>query len=167
MKKTGRLFQKNKAAPSASMSLQITSMADIFTILLVFLLKGLASDVIQIQPANATTLPNSINSKTILETALQVEITKTEILVEKERVMTWKNPSGKFEDQLGLTELSERLGKEKEKQKLISENNDSVKNDERVILLADESVPYVVIKAVLRTMASRGYSEVKFAVVRD
>src|ERR1700745_289313 len=87
MKSRKRLFQKNKKRESGEMSLQITSMADIFTILLVFLLKGLASDAIQIAPANATTLPAGAHSQPIPETALQVEITKNDLLVEKDKIV--------------------------------------------------------------------------------
>lgn len=149
------------------MSLQITSMADIFTILLVFLLKGLASDAIQIAPANATTLPAGAHATSIPEIALQVEITKADLLVEKEKLIALADiPKGLQADQT-IPDLTQRLIKERERQKLISQSNDSVKVSNQVIILADQSVPFSMIKPVLKTLAAQGYSEVKFAAIKE
>lgn len=167
MKPTRRLFQKKKQTHTGEMSLQITSMADIFTILLVFLLKGLASDAIQIAPSNATTLPPGAHSKPIPETALQVEITKDDILVEKEKIISLADMTKTISKDELIPALMQKLEKERERQKLISQSNDSVKNDNKVILLSDQNVPYSMMKPVLKTLAAQGYSEVKFAVIHD
>jgi len=167
MQKVRRLFQKKKKHETGEMSLQITSMADIFTILLVFLLKGLASDAIQIAPANATTLPAGLHSQPIPETALQIEITKLDLLVEKEKIIALADlHKGMKNDEL-VPSLTERLMKERERQKLIAQANDSVKIDNKVIVLADQNVPYSTIKPILKTLAAQGYSEVKFAAIKE
>ena len=154
-----RLFgHRGKAKESGAVSLQITSMADIFTILLVFLLKGIASDALAIAPSNGTNLPTGINTSALAEPALMVELSTTGVLVEKEFIADFKN----FEKPLG-----ERLAKEREKQKLIASANDSVKSDARAIILADQKVPFSTIKLVLRSLAANGYSEVKFGVVKE
>ena len=156
--KTRKLFSRKKSKPSPEMSLQITSMADVFTILLVFLLKGLASDVLQITPANATRLPSSALTKSITENAIQIEITNTEVLVEKDPIGTLDH----FNEQ-----LNERLKIERKKQELISKSNESVKNDARAIVIADEKTPYQTIKTVLRSLSANGYSEINFAVMQE
>lgn len=167
MKSRKRLFQKKKKKESGEMSLQITSMADIFTILLVFLLKGLASDAIQIAPANATTLPAGAHSTTIPETALQVEITKADLLVEKDKIISLEDMKKEMGNGEMIPSLNQRLIKERERQKLIAQSNDTVKIDNKVIVLADQNVPFVLIKPVLKTLAAQGYSEVKFAAIRE
>ncbi len=157
-----RLFGKaNTHKESGEMSLQITSMADIFTILLVFLLKGVASDAIQINPSNGTQLPMGIHTTPLAETALQLEISKTGILVEKEFV------SAIDEANSTLPALQQRLSKERERQKIIAQANNTVKVDPRVIVISDQSIPFANIKPILRTLASQGYSEIKFAVVNN
>jgi biopolymer transport protein ExbD len=156
--KTRKLFTRKKTKPSAEMALQITSMADVFTILLVFLLKGLASDVLQITPANATRLPSSALTKSITENAIQIEITNTEVMVEKDPIGTLDH----FNEQ-----LNERLKIERKKQELISKSNESVKNDARAIVIADEKTPYQTIKTVLRSLSANGYSEINFAVMQE
>jgi biopolymer transport protein ExbD len=157
--KKRRLFgHRRKTKEAGQVSLQITSMADIFTILLVFLLKGIASDALTINPSNGTNLPNGINTSALSEIALTVELSSKGVLVEKEFISDYKN----FEKPLG-----ERLAKEREKQNLIAGANDTVKSDARVIVLADSKVPFSTTKVVLRTLAQSGYSEVKFGVIKE
>jgi biopolymer transport protein ExbD len=159
MSKKRRLFgRRKKGQESGAVSLQITSMADIFTILLVFLLKGIASDALTITPSNGTNLPTGINTTALSEAALTVELSTNGVLVEKEFIGDYKD----FEKA-----LNERLGKEREKQKVIAQANDSVKNDARAIVLSDQKIPFSNIKVVLRTLAQNGYSEVKFGVIKE
>ena len=154
-----RLFGKRgKAKESGAVALQITSMADIFTILLVFLLKGIASDALAITPSNGTNLPNGVNTTALSEPALMVELSNAGVLVEKEFIADYSD----FEKP-----LNERLSKEREKQNLISKANDSVKADGRVIILSDQKVPFSTVKVVLRSLAANGYSEVKFGVIKE
>lgn len=162
-----KLFERKKKKESGEMSLQITSMADIFTILLVFLLKGLASDAIQIAPANATTLPAGAYATSIPEIALQIEITKADLLVEKEKILTLSEIQNGMQSDQTIPLLTQRLLKERERQKLISQANDSVKISNQVIVLADQGVPFSMIKPVLKTLAAQGYSEVKFAAIKE
>lgn len=157
MKPKRTLFQKKKRIQNPEMTLQITSMADVFTILLVFLLKGVASDAIQITPSNGVSLPSGMHAKNLKETALQVEITKGGILVEKEKIMELE---GSFKP------LQERLQKEREKQKFIAEKNESVKASNEVILITDKDIPFSTVKQVLKNLSEEGFSEVKLAAIQ-
>jgi len=162
-----KLFQKKKLRETGTMSLQITSMADIFTILLVFLLKGIASDAIQISPANATTLPTGIHSQSITETSLQIEITKSDLLVEKEKIMSLDEIAKQILKDETIPTLTQKLEKERERQRFIAKTNDTVKISNQVIVLADQNVPFSMIKPILKTLAAQGYSEVKFAAIKE
>ena len=62
-----------KARISSEMALQITSMADIFTILLVFLLKSFSTGVTNITPSGNMVLPEAHKVDALVET-LKVEI---------------------------------------------------------------------------------------------
>lgn len=162
-----RLFQRTKSKVNGEISLQITSMADVFTILLVFLLKGVATDAIQITPANATTLPAASRAQNLAEPALQIEITKTDLLVEKEKVIGLDELRQELRGTTPVSALFQRIELERARQKLIAQSNDTVKIDSRAIILADQSIPYSLIKPVLRTLAAQGYSEIKFGAVKD
>ena len=166
-----RLFNRSKKhRETGEVALQITSMADIFTILLVFLLKGLSSDALQITPSNGTHLPQGLNTAALQEPALQIELSKDGITVEKEFITSldhFKIVDQSIAKDGTITALGERLNKERERQKLIAQANDSVKIDGRVIILSDESIPFATMKPILRTLSANGYSEIKFAVVKD
>jgi len=168
--KKRRLFQKKGGKHNdGQVPLQITSMADIFMILLVFLLKGIATDTINIAPTNGTKLPIGVNTQMMTEPALQVEISKDAVLIEKDfisRLDNYRIPAGATGPD-GLPGFSERLTKEREREKIIAQANDSVKIDSRAIILSDEKVPFSTMKPILRTLAANGYSDVKFAVVKD
>ena len=166
-----RLFHKSKKhGETGEVALQITSMADIFTILLVFLLKGLSSDALQITPSNGTHLPQGLNTAVLNEPALQIELSQDSITVEKEFVASLDHfrVGNKLVSKDGMiTALQDRLSKERERQKLIAQSNDTVKIDSRAIILSDQSIPFATMKPILRTLSASGYSDVKFAVVKD
>lgn len=169
--KKRRLFQRGKKPkPSGDLVLQITAMADIFTVLLVFLLKGMASDALQISPSSGTKLPVGYNTTMLTEQALKIELAPDGIQIEKELVTPLENgripASTKLADGM-IPELNERIKIERERQKIIAQANTDVKIDTRAIILSDEKIPFNTMKAILRTLAAHGYSDVKFAVVKD
>ena len=166
-----RLFSKGKKQKeSGEVALQITSMADIFTIILVFLLKGVASDTIQINPSNGMQLPSGAHTAELNEPALQVELSKAGVSVEKEFIVALDNfrvPASIVGQGGIIPALNDRLSKERERQKIIAEANDTVKIDPRAIILSDQNIPFATLKPILRTLSAQGYSEIKFAVVKE
>jgi hypothetical protein len=167
LKHRKRLFErKKKSVGSDQIALQITSMADIFTILLVFLLKGLASDAIAISPSNATILPSGLPLASLAEPALQVEVSKEGIMMEKRFLISLADINKSTQNGI-IRPLNDKLTRERERQKIIAQSNDTVKNDTRAILLADQTVPFSALKLILRTLAASGYSDIKFAVVKE
>lgn len=132
-------FIKAKA-PSDQMSIQITSMADIFMILLVFLLKSYGSGLLDITPSKGLTVPRAAAEGGPSD-ALKLEVSENSILMEGKPVAS--------------KDLSEALAAERKRQ---------LKADPRVILIADRKVPYSTVKTVLASAASHGYTDFKLAV---
>jgi biopolymer transport protein ExbD len=147
MKSKRRLFQHSRAKPPESglLPLQITSMADVFTILLVFLLKGVSTDALTITPSASLRLPVGIGSDAIRERALQVEVSPKGILVEKNFIA-------------GLADFEKPLTR-----RLAAETA----NKGRVTLLTDGSIPYSTLKRVLGVLAKGGYAAIRFGVIRE
>lgn len=164
MRKT---FLKRRAL-GEDMALQITSMADIFTILLVFLLKSYTSGAVAISPAPGTQLPEGMGAEASSD-ALKVEIAETAVLIEGAPVA--KLSAFRF-DRAGLAangshpELAKALERERQRGVLIARSNANVTVDPRVIVISDQRVPYATIKAVLASAALHGYTDFKLAVVR-
>lgn len=150
------------------MNLQITSMADIFMIILVFLLKGYSTGAVEVQVSSGMTLPVATAGETAVQ-ALKVEISESAILVESkpaakiEKFIISKSDVGENGTSKSLSAI---LNQERQKQLLIAKSNPSVKVDPRIIVIADQRAPYSTIKAVLASAAVNGYTDFKLAVVR-
>lgn len=161
------LFPK-KHRTSDEMSLQITSMADIFTILLVFLLKSFSTSSVDLSPSAGITLPNAGGESTHYE-ALKIEIGPTGVVLENALTLTLKDytwASGELETNGTLRTLNTALEKARKRQLLIAEKNTSVKVDSKVLVVADQKTPYATLKAVLASLAVNGFTDFKLAVVK-
>src|SRR3989338_8710764 len=82
---------------SEDMVLQITSMADVFMILLVFLLKTYSTGVSGITPPQGMRLPTSVKPEKIVE-ALKVEISESWVRLDGIPVITMDKYKFKAED---------------------------------------------------------------------
>lgn len=155
------------APPSASdeMSLQITSMADIFTIILVFLLKSYSS--VSISPSTGVTIPMAVAEAPQIE-ALKVEISSNAVLVESKPIEELDHFQFPTEDLLqnhSSKVVSHSLETERKRQQLIAEANPNVKPDSKILIIADQKTPYSTLKTVLASAALNGYTDYKLVVV--
>lgn len=154
---------------SASFKLNITSMVDMFVILLVFLLKSFSSSSVQVDPADGLRLPQSVSTKEPIE-ALKVIVSPTGIFVESVKVAEIKN--GQVEsvstdknDPQFIKPLFDELDKQAKKTKSIAEVNDTVEFEGKVLMQADKSIPYGLLKKVMYTSMMAGYADLKMAVI--
>jgi len=150
------------------MALQITSMADIFMILLVFLLKGYSTSVVNINPTQGLMLPEAHAAEQSVE-ALKVEIAIDSVLVEGMPITMLKNYKFDPTDRIAngtLKSLAPKFELERKRQFMIAKQNSDVKVDPRIMIIADHRVPYSTIKAVLASAAIHGYTDFKLATVR-
>ncbi len=173
-----RFMKRSKQ--TEDVSLQITSMADIFIILLVFLLKSYSAGTITISPSKDTQLPTAAANDKAAE-ALKVEISEGAVLVEGKPVATihgFRFANG----DLGENGVSRSLVQafEQERAKTAGgpapasqgdgESDSSAAPklaDPRVVILADQRAPYATIKTVLASAATQGYTDIKLAVIHE
>ncbi|MCM2278514.1 MAG: biopolymer transporter ExbD [Oligoflexia bacterium] len=159
---------KRRAPQNEEMSLQITSMADIFTILLVFLLKSYATGAVNVSPSAGTLLPEAQAGETSVE-ALKVEVSQGAVLVEGQPVASLKEfrfEKGDLQANGSSASLGKALEKERQRQLLIAKANSDVKVDPKIIVVSDQRAPYSTIKSVLASAALHGYTDFKLAVVK-
>lgn len=164
-KKKG-LFGKRKAAED--MSLQITSLADIFVIILVFLLKSYSTGSVSISPAKGFLMPEAQAADASID-ALKVEIAEGAVSVDGQPVAELKNfrfEGGELQGNGASIKLSKALERERQKQLLIAKSNSDVKVDPKIIVVSDQRVPYSTVKSVLASAALNGYTDFKLAVVK-
>jgi biopolymer transport protein ExbD len=160
------LFKKRHQ--SEDMALQITSLADIFVIILVFLLKSYTTGAINLSPAKGMLLPEAQASEASIE-ALKVEITETSVSVEGQPVAELKNfkfAASDLQQNGASVTLSKTLDRERQRQLMIAKANSDVKVDPKILVVSDQRVPYQTVKTVLASAALHGYTDFKLAVVK-
>lgn len=155
------LFPKKKK-PSGDMSLQITSMADIFMILLVFLLKSYSTSISQIAPVRGTKLPVAEATGGASD-QLALEIASDAILIDQKPILKlnqFRIPAGSIPEH----------GESGVLHKLLMEQRKKIPNpnlDPELVILADHRTPYATIRTVLASAAHSGYVNLKLAVVQN
>lgn len=161
-------FKSSKRPANEEMVLQITSMADIFTILLVFLLKSYAEGVVTISPGQGVTLPQAKGGDEMVE-ALKIEVSKDGVTIEGKPVIALKDHRFEAKDlrsggSLALTKVFEQ---ERKRQNEIAKYNKDVKIEGKVLLLADQDTPYTTLRTVLTAAALHGFTDYKLVVVKQ
>jgi biopolymer transport protein ExbD len=139
--------------------LPLTSLMDVFTILVFFLMVN-QSSVDALQPGQVT-LPESVVEEKPRETVV-ILVSKDEVLVQGVLVARVADieASGNAEiETIGerLQELSEAV---------IGLNTQAVADSQEVTVLADKSTPFAVLKKILATCTARGYTRVSLAVIQ-
>jgi biopolymer transport protein ExbD len=140
--------------------MNLTSLMDVFTILVFFLLVNSASIEI-LEPPKQITLPDSTVEEKPRETVV-IFVSPDEVTVQGEVVVSVADvlatrrqnipPIG-----LRLAELRENI---------IGLRTRTVAESREVTILADRSVPFSVVKKVMSTCTSEGYGRISLAVLQ-
>lgn len=152
---------------SGEMVLQITSMADVFTILLVFLLKNLAAGDTTVNITPEMTLPEAVAGDTLTD-AIKVEITPKGVSLSDHVVSELNNfqiDRTDLESNGTLRSLNSAFISDTHSRKPSSIENTG--NGRRLLVLADQRTPYTTLKSVLDTAAGNGFGEFKLVVVEE
>ncbi len=160
MKSSRRLKRMSSKRMPLITKMNLTSLMDIFTILVFFLLVNSgAADVMD--PPKSVELPESVVEAKPRETVV-VFIGTEEISVQGKPVATtaevMESPGQDIEA------VKERLARLK--QNVIGPNTLAVAESHEVTVMADRSVPFAVIKRVMSTCTSEGYGRISLAVIQ-
>lgn len=148
------------ASKNEQMALQITSMADIFVIILVFLLKSYSVEGLPYEPTLAMNPPTAKGRVEKTE-ALKVEIAKSAVNLGGKSVASMSEfKFGKLDSDGGSALLRRALAQAKP-------SAASGPKGSKLIVVADQGAPYETIKAVLASAASEGYLDIQLAVAHD
>jgi len=140
--------------------MNLTSLMDVFTILVFFLLVNSGSVEVLDTPKEVT-LPESRVETKPRETVV-IFISPTEVLVQGQLValvdeIIENKPSV-------LDPIAARLAQLKES--VIGINTRALASSQEVTILADKSVPFIVIKTIMSTCTSEGFENVSLAVTQ-
>jgi len=149
--------------------IQITSMVDMFVILLVFLIKSYSTSPVTVNPSADLRLPSSITQTTPVD-VLKLVVSKSSISVEGTKVVSLTD--GKIdkkdldrEDTSYIPELFKALDAEAKKTQGIAKVNSEVAFEGKILVQADKDLNYELLQKVMHTSAVAGYSDLKLAVM--
>jgi len=140
--------------------MNLTSLMDVFTILVFFLLVNSGSVEILDAPKDVA-LPESRVELKPRETVI-ISISAEDILVQGKLVAFVDDVLN--DKSAAIEPISARLAQLKES--VIGASTATVAASQEVTILADKSVPFTVIKTIMSTCTSQGYENVSLAVIQ-
>jgi len=149
---------------TSTFGLNITSLTDMFTMLLVFLLQSYSTSEVQIEPPKDLRLPTSISESNPVD-AVQLTLTKSELRLDKSIIARLNSESFNKTDleehdssfiKPLFTTLNE-MSKDPNSKPFIKEG--------KVLLHADAALPYATIRKVMYTASMAGFPQLKFVTV--
>lgn len=150
-------------------TLQLTAMVDMFTILLVFLLKSYTTSSVQMATVDNIHVPLS-QSAVEPQEALRVHVSLKGVYVDDEKVLALqegKLPAGEVDakDQKFVKRLFEELEKHAAKSKEIASANQTHEFRGDLILQADQNLDYGLLKKLMYTSMLAGYANIKLGLM--
>lgn len=149
--------------------LMLTSMMDMFTIVLLFLLCSLSDKPESIRLDKDLELPKS-SAEISYDQNLKITLTKSQLMIDDEMIAEVENGkiSGLDEKDLKTSLLYKRLQEnfEKSKEKAVETKEDKPK-DQQVVFVCDKSHEFKVINQVIKTAGLAGYPNFQFAVLKE
>jgi biopolymer transport protein ExbD len=155
-RRIARMSRNRKKVPS----MNLTSLMDVFTILVFFLLVNSATTELLQQPKQIT-LPDSVVESKPRETVV-IFVGKEEVLVQGEPVVRIADIL-EMESQ-NIQPISERLAQIS--QNVIGLSTRAVAESQEVTVLADKSIPFSVVKKIMSTCTAQGYGRISLAVIQ-
>jgi biopolymer transport protein ExbD len=140
--------------------MNLTSLMDVFTILVFFLLVNSATTEIMETPKRIT-LPDSVVEEKPRESVV-IFVSPEEVTVQGEAVVRVSDILAA--DRQNIAPIAERLSELSGK--IIGINTKIVAESQEVTILADKSVPFSVVKKVMSTCTSQGYGRISLAVLQ-
>ena len=154
---------------TATFTLQLTAMVDMFTILIVFLLKSYSTSSVHINPHKGMKLPYSSSYTNPVE-AVKLIVALDGIYVEDKKVVELSKGKIGLEqvdpgDRDFIRKLYEELDKQATRSKEIEEKNKEHEFEGKVVVQADSRLNYGVLKKVMYVSSLAGYADLKLATV--
>ncbi|MBN2001429.1 biopolymer transporter ExbD [candidate division KSB1 bacterium] len=159
-----RIKFKKYEKVAGSVSLNLTSMMDMFTIILVFLLKTYSTEGQLIQPSQNLTLPNS-TSQTAAEVALDLTVSKEWIMVNNRPVMQIGDIIA--DPTIGILEPVQKELLEYAKEAKRMDLSYGIPFTGKVTIQGDKNLPFSMISKVMATCGESEYPNMRLVVYQS
>jgi len=159
MRETRRIrrMERNRKRLTA---LNLTSLMDVFTILVFFLLANSSSSEV-LSPPKQIKLPDSVVETKPRETVVII-VSSDAVLVQGESVIATPDLLASKGEKIPA--ISERLGQLE--RNIIGISTKTVADSREITILADKTIPFRVLKKIMTTCTDSGYGMISLAVVQ-
>ena len=149
-------FRKRRHHES-NFELQITALIDTLVIILIFLLKSVATDSLEVDQGKGITIPSVMNGMTAGKGS-RLEVSSTGVVWNGQKTVEMKDFDIKhpLNGETGLSALNSAIATS-----VIKEKADN-SFDGALLFQADKSAPLVAIQEVLKIAKSHGYKDIRF-----
>jgi len=154
---------KKRARTATQVTLKLTSMIDMFTILLVFLLKSYSAEGQIMSIAPDLRLPESTAQKSP-ETTSIIAITNDFIMLDGKQVATVQQVMRS--KTLEIVELRNALRRLRQVRERVGEIHSDMSFKGKISIQGDRELPYLVIKKIMFTCGKVGYNDMLLAVTK-
>lgn len=148
----------------------INSLLDVLSVILVFLMKSYSANTVQVKPSPDLQVPFSVSAQPVQESTA-VTVTLKDIMVDDVPVMTLE--SGKVPEQerssggFMIDPLFAKLQEAVEHQKKIAQFNKKAEFKGIVTIVADRNVSFALLTQVMYTAGQAQFSKFKFAAIKS
>lgn len=139
--------------------LNITSMTDMFTILLVFLLQTFSAGEVPIDPVAGVRLPSSNSEKNPVN-GVKISLSGTELKLDQIKIADVQN-NAIVESALDPNDSQFVKPLFDELQKF-NKDHEKLAKTGKILFLADQSIPYGTLRKVMYTASMAGFPNLKF-----
>lgn len=158
--KSSRRMKRMERNRNKAVKMNLTSLMDIFTILVFFLLVNSGSTEVLETPKQITLPASSVEDKP-RETVV-IFISREEVTVQGKSVARIEDILAS--DSQNIASIAQRLHEVSES--IIGLKTQAVAESKEVTILADRSVPFSVVKRVMSTATGQGYGRISLAVLQ-
>lgn len=168
------------------MGASLTSLMDVITIILVYLIKNFASSPISVQDPSvqlpiSTSIENVEDSVVVMITGAerkdvgpdgrQVMVPDVPTIVVDDQVImqlseNFEVPPGQLDREFVIRPLKQKLLETRKMQGVTAELTESGGFDGKIVFVVDKHVPYRTLSKALVSSAEAGYANFKFAIVK-
>lgn len=154
--------KKKRKIPIDAATLSLTSLMDMFTIILIFLLINFSVEGEVITASPKFKLPVSTSKKTP-EARLAVQVTANEIMVDGDKVADTKDAL-KDEDYT-IKPLLDALNNNIRKAAFVAKRSSDFEFKGDVTIQGDQKIPFILLEKVMFTCGLAGYGNISLAVM--
>ena len=152
-----RRKKKGQAEGSESTGMMLTSLMDIFIVLVLYLLVNQSAGI-NIETPDRVVLPDS-GVDTLPRQSIMIALSDQDVKIQGESVVSMAEVKGSQHAEIeAVRQAIQRIKAEAEKQK------DQAGLDTEVTIVADRSVPFKVLKKIMLSSSNAGYGKISFAV---